>query len=137
MQDLVASGQLKVSNIPTEKNPADVLTKCLTASTLHKLLPKLGMMTRAADSKDLLSMISFEWPACSLATPDSFFIGMMAEESCSDNDPPRAGGEAAMGGRGKPQGCRMQEVMPPRNKPGKRATALEPGADSCPDSLSV
>ena len=42
MQDLVASGQLKLSKIPTEKNPADVLTKYLSASTLHKLLPKLG-----------------------------------------------------------------------------------------------
>ena len=80
MQDLVASGELKLSKIPTEKNPADLLTKYLTASTLHKLLPKLGVMTRAADSKDLLSMISFELPACSPATPDSFFIGMMAEE---------------------------------------------------------
>ena len=37
-------------------------------------------MTRAADSKDLLSMISFELPACSPESPDSFFIGMMAEE---------------------------------------------------------
>ena len=80
MQDLVASGQLKLSKIPTEKNPADVLTKYLTASTLHKLLPKLGVMTRAADSKDLLSMISFELLACSPECPDSFFIGMMAEE---------------------------------------------------------
>ena len=80
MQDLVASGQLKLSKIPTDKNPADVLTKYLTASTLHKLLPKLGVMTRAADSKDLLSMISFESLACSPASPDSFFIGMMAEE---------------------------------------------------------
>ena len=80
MQDLVANGQLKLSKIPTEKNPADVLTKYLSASTLHKLLPKLGVMTRAADSKDLLSVISLELPACSPATPDSFFIGMMAEE---------------------------------------------------------
>ena len=80
MQDLVASGQLKLSKIPTEKNPADVLTKYLTASTLHKLLPKLGVMTRAEDSNNLFSMISFELPACSPATPDNFFIGMMAEE---------------------------------------------------------
>ena len=40
MQDLVASGQLKLSKIPSERNPADVLTKYLQASTLHKLLPK-------------------------------------------------------------------------------------------------
>ena len=37
-------------------------------------------MTRAADSKDLLAMVSFELPACSQECPDSFFIGMMAEE---------------------------------------------------------
>ena len=46
MQDLVASGQLKLSKIPSEKNPADILTKYLPASTLHKLLPKLGVVTR-------------------------------------------------------------------------------------------
>ena len=34
MQALIASGQLNLSKIPTEKNPADVLTKYLTASTL-------------------------------------------------------------------------------------------------------
>ena len=60
MQDLVANGQLKLSRVPSERNPADVLTKYLQASTLHKLLPKLGVMTRAVDSKDLLSVISFE-----------------------------------------------------------------------------
>ena len=60
MQDLVASGQLKLSKVPSERNPADVLTKYLQASTLHKLLPKLGVMTRAVDSKDLLSVISFD-----------------------------------------------------------------------------
>ena len=80
MQDLAASGQLKLSKTPSEKNPEDVLTKCLTASALRKLLPKLGVMTRAADSKDLLSMISFELSACSPECPDSFFIDMMAEE---------------------------------------------------------
>ena len=80
MQDLVANGQLKLSKIPTDKNTADVLTKYLSACTLHKLLPKLGVMTRAADSKDLLSMVSCELPACSQEFPDSFFIGMMAEE---------------------------------------------------------
>ena len=41
MQDLVASGQLKLSKIPTDGNPADVLTKYLGASTRHKLLPTL------------------------------------------------------------------------------------------------
>ena len=82
MQDLVASGQLKLSKIPSETNPADVLTKYLQASTLHKLLPKLGVMTRAVDSKDLLSVISFDGRVSSPPTT-SFFIGMLAEEPVS------------------------------------------------------
>ena len=82
MQDLVASGQLKLSKIPSERNPADVLTKYLQASTLHKLLPKLGVMTRAVDSKDLLSVISFDGQVSSQPT-SSFFIGMLAEEPVS------------------------------------------------------
>ena len=82
MQDLVASGQLKLSKIPSERNPADVLTKYLQASTLHKLLPKLGVMTRAVDSKDLLSVISFDGQVCSQPTT-SFFIGTLAEEPVS------------------------------------------------------
>ena len=79
MQDLVASGQLKLSKIPSERNPADVLTKYLQASTLHKLLPKLGVMTRAVDSEDLLSVLSFDGQVSSQPT-SSFFIGMLAEE---------------------------------------------------------
>ena len=82
MQDLVASGQLKLSKIPSERNPADVLTKHLQASTLHKLLPKLGVMTRAVDSKDLLFVISFDGRVSSQPTT-SFFIGMLAEEPVS------------------------------------------------------
>ena len=82
MQDLVASGQLKLSRVPSERNPADVLTKYLQASTLHKLLPKLGVMTRAVDSKDLLSVISFDGRVSSPPTT-SFFIGMLAEEPVS------------------------------------------------------
>ena len=70
MQDLVASGQLKLSKIPSERNPADVLTKYLQASTLHKLLPKLGV-TRAVDSKDLLSVISFDGQVSSQPTAAS------------------------------------------------------------------
>ena len=82
MQDLVPSGQLKLSKIPSERNPADVLTKYLQASTLHKLLPKLGVMTRAVDSKDLLSVISFDGRVSS-QPGTSFFIGMLAEEPVS------------------------------------------------------
>ena len=83
MQDLVASGQLKLSRVPSERNPADVLTKYLQASTLHKLLPKLGVMTRAVDSKDLLSVVSLERQASSKPFPSSFFIGMLAESHAS------------------------------------------------------
>ena len=77
--ELLACGQLNLSKIPSGKNPADVLTQHLPASNLHKLLSKLGVRTRAADSEDLLSVINFE----SLASPrkgqSSFFIGMMAK----------------------------------------------------------
>ena len=71
---------LPMASLSLDKNPADVLTKYLSNSTLRKLLPKLGVMTRAAESKDVLSMTSCELPACSQECPDSFFIGMMAEE---------------------------------------------------------
>ena len=80
MQDLVASGQLKLSRVPSERNPADVLTKYLQAFTLQKLLPKLGVMTRAVDSKDLLSVISFDGRVSSQPPTSSFFIGMLAEQ---------------------------------------------------------
>ena len=83
MQDLVASGQLKLSRVPSERNPADVLTKYLQAPTLHKLLPKLGVMTRAVDSKDLLSVISLEGRVSSQPPTSSFFIGMLAERDVS------------------------------------------------------
>ena len=83
MQDLVATGQLKLSRVPSEKNPADILTKYLQASTLHKLLPKLGVVTRAVDSKDLLSMLSFGGRVSSGPSHSSFFIGMLAESHAS------------------------------------------------------
>ena len=50
--------QLQLSKIPAGKNPAAMLTNNLPASTIHTLLPKLGVRTRAADSKDLLSMLN-------------------------------------------------------------------------------
>ena len=74
---------LKLSRVPSEKNPADILTKYLQASTLHKLLPKLGVVTRAVDSKDLLSMVSFGGRVCSEPSCSSFFIGMLAESHAS------------------------------------------------------
>ena len=77
------SGQLQLSKIPAGKNPAATLAKRLPASTLHKLLPKLGVRTRAADSKDLLSMVYEEVPASFREGPGSFFIGLMAEQPAS------------------------------------------------------
>ena len=60
IRDLLANGQLQLSKIPAGKNPAAMLTKHLTASNLHKLLSKHGVRTRAADSKDLLSVVNLE-----------------------------------------------------------------------------
>ena len=77
--ELRACGQLTLSKNPSGKNPADVLTQHLPASTLHKLLPKLGVRTRAAESKDLLSVISFESLASPIERKSSFFIQMMAK----------------------------------------------------------
>ena len=79
MKDLLACGQLNLSKIPEGKNPADVLTKHLTASNLHKLLSKLGVITKAADSKDLLSVVNLEMLASPRKEQSSFFIGMMAK----------------------------------------------------------
>ena len=77
--DLLADGQLHLSKIPAGKNPASMLTNNLPASTLHKLLPKLGVRTRAADSKDLLSVVNLEMLASPRKEQSSFFIGMMAK----------------------------------------------------------
>ena len=66
MQDLVASGQLKLSRVPSERNPADVLTKYLQASTLHKLLPKLGMLAEQHASAQLVASRAYSLPPCSL-----------------------------------------------------------------------
>ena len=79
MKDLLASGQLHLCKIPAGKNPAALLTRYLPASILHKLLPKLGVRTRAADSRGLLSMLNIELRAPSRGEQSSFFIGMMAE----------------------------------------------------------
>ena len=67
IRDLLANGQLQLSKIPAGKNPAAMLTKHLTASNLHKLLSKLGVKTRAADSKELLSVVNLEMLAASFS----------------------------------------------------------------------
>ena len=58
--EFLASGQLHLSKIPFGKNPADVLTQHLPTLNLPRLLSKLGVRTRAAESEDLLSVINFE-----------------------------------------------------------------------------
>ena len=57
-----------------------MLTRHLSASHLHKLLPKLGVTTRAADSGALFSVLNLEVLASPSEQPSSFFIGMMAEQ---------------------------------------------------------
>ena len=80
IRDLLANGQLQLSKIPAGKNPAAMLTKHLAASNLHKLLSKLGVRTRPADSKDLLSVLNLEVLASTREQQSSFFIGMLAEQ---------------------------------------------------------
>ena len=58
--DLLVTGQLQLRKIQASKNPAAMLTKHLSASNLHKLLPKLGVTTRAADSGALFSVLNLE-----------------------------------------------------------------------------
>ena len=57
-----------------------MLTRHLSASHLHKLLPKLGVTTRVADSRALFSVLNLEVLASPSEQPSSFFIGMMAEQ---------------------------------------------------------
>ena len=80
---LLADGQLQLRKIPPSKNPATMLTNNLPASILHKLLPKLGVRTRAADFKDLLSVVNLEMLASPRAEQGSFFIGTMAKHPVS------------------------------------------------------
>ena len=79
-QDLIANGQLQLSKIPAGKNPAAMMTKHLSASNLHKLLPKLGVTTRAADSRALFSVLNLVVLASTREQQSSFFIGMLAEQ---------------------------------------------------------
>ena len=80
---LMTTGQLDLRRVAPGKNPATMLAKHLSASTLRKLLPKLGVRTRAADSRDLLSMLNLELLASFREAQSSFFIGMMAEQPAS------------------------------------------------------
>ena len=57
------------------KNLAESLTKNLTPSGLHRLLPKLSVHTKAVDSQALLTRLSQEQLAS--FSGSSFFIGMV------------------------------------------------------------
>ena len=80
MKELPVHGQLHFRKIQAGKNPAAMLTTHLPASTFHKLLPKLGVRTTAADSRDSLPMLNIEMRASSRREQSSFFIGMMTEQ---------------------------------------------------------
>ena len=68
-------GQLELSKVLPAKNLAESLTKNLTPSGLHRLLPKLSVHTKAVDSQALLTRLSQEKPAS--FSGSSFFIGMV------------------------------------------------------------
>ena len=72
-------GQLRLRKIPASKNPAAMLTQHLPASSLPKLLSKLGVRIGAAYSKDLLSVLNLETFASPNKASSSFFIVMMAK----------------------------------------------------------
>ena len=68
-------GQLELSKVLPHKNLAESLTKNLTPSGLHRLLPKLSVHTRAVDSQAWLTRLSQEQLAS--FSGSSFFIGMV------------------------------------------------------------
>ena len=45
MQNLISSGLLRLSKIHTKDNPADLLTKYVSAEVLHTLINKIGLVT--------------------------------------------------------------------------------------------
>ena len=70
-------GQLQLSKVLPSKNLAGSLTKNLSTSGLHRLLPKLMVHTRAVDSLALLTRLSPEQLASFCSSSSSFFIGMV------------------------------------------------------------
>ena len=69
-------GQFQLSKVPPQQNLASSLTYNLSASGLHRLLPKLKMHTRPAEmlawSTELAGEVAFF-----RSSPSSFFIGML------------------------------------------------------------
>ena len=71
-------GQLRLSKVLPTKSLAESLTKNLSTSSFHRLLPKLMVHTRAVDSQALLTRLSPDQPACFSSSSSSFFIGMVS-----------------------------------------------------------
>ena len=70
-------GQFQLSRVPTQQNLAASLTNNLTASGLHRLLPKLRMHTRSADALALSTELG-SGPAFFRSSSRSFFIGVLS-----------------------------------------------------------
>ena len=70
-------GQFELSKVGSQQNLATPLTKNLTASGLHRLLPKLRMHTRFADALALSTELG-SGPAFFRSSSRSFFIGILS-----------------------------------------------------------
>ena len=71
-------GQFQLSRVPPQQNLAASLTNNLTASGLHRLLPKLRMHTRSADALALSTELGVG-PAFFRSSSSSFFIGVLSK----------------------------------------------------------
>ena len=71
-------GQFELSKVGSQQNLATSLTNNLTASGLHRLLPKLRMHTRSADALALSTELGIG-PAFLRSSSSSFFIGVLSK----------------------------------------------------------
>ena len=72
-------GQFQLSKVASHKNLAEQLTYNLRASSLHKLLPKLGVHHQPAEMQALPTRLSGKEVAFFLRSPSSFYIGMLTK----------------------------------------------------------
>ena len=72
-------GQFQLSKVLPHKNLAEQLTYNLRASSLHKLLPKLGVHHQPAEMQALPTRLSGKEVAFFLRSPSSFYIGMLTK----------------------------------------------------------
>ena len=70
-------GQFQLSKVPSHKNRADQLTYNLRASSLHKLLPKLGVHHQPAEMQALPTRLSGEEVAFFLRSPLASTLGCL------------------------------------------------------------